>query len=461
MRVILLILKLVLAAACLVAAAMVRMPSVVGPGQWLLIGTLAVTGILVAASLRWRRWSAARWIDRADLAPFTLAAVALLLALSLEARFQHARWTVLHADPATLEELGQHVLVGYRDPAVARELVERRAVGGLFITQRNVINRDAASVAREIAELQAIRVRQGLPPLWIATDQEGGGISRLSPPLPRQPMLASLVKQSDDAAQRRTAVARYATEQGKGLAALGVNLNFAPVVDLDFGLRNPDDAYTRITERAIAADPATVSEVAGWYCDALAAQGVRCTLKHFPGLGRVFDDTHRSEGKLNASLDELARADWLPFRTLLGHSSDVVMVGHVRLPALDPSQPASTSRQVVKGLLRDRWKYDGLVITDDMCMGPIYFGEGGIGQAAIRALNAGVDLLLLSWDGDQIFPVLAALLKARDSLDAPTLRQSADRLRAFERSGGTPLIAQQPADLPERRHVAPQRDDQP
>ena len=199
---------------------------------------------------------------------------------------------------------------------------------------------------------------------------------------------------------------------------LGVNLNFAPVVDLDFGMRNPNDAFTRISDRAIAADPAVVADVAGWYCDGLAAHGVRCTLKHFPGLGRVFADTHRSEGVLDTPLGDLEKADWVPFRRLLGRAGSLVMVGHVRLSALDPNHPVSLSRPAITDLLRGAWGYDGLIITDDLCMGAIYSRSEGIGRASLRALNAGVDLLLVSWDGEQVYPVLAALLAARADLDA-------------------------------------------
>jgi beta-N-acetylhexosaminidase len=371
-------------------------------------------------------------MDRLEVVPFAAGAVALLIVLGAEARFQLARWSVLSAEPDALARLGRHIVVGYRDPGFVRELVERRAIGGIFVTRRNVAGRDAASIAREIAGLQAIRALQGLPPLWVATDQEGGSVSRLSPPLNRQPPLSAVVRSPVAVDRRRAAVAAYAAEQGRGLAALGVNLNFAPVVDLDFGVRNPNDAYTRISDRAIAADPNLVVEVAGWYCDALAEQGVRCTLKHFPGLGRVFDDTHVGEGLLDAPLGDLENTDWVPFRHLLGRAGSLVMVGHVRLTGLDAEQPVSTSRRAVAGLMRGTWGYEGLVITDDLCMGAIYFGRDGIGQASVRALAAGVDLLLLSWDGEQVYPVLAALLQAGDKLDTATLKMSADRLHAAQ-----------------------------
>jgi beta-N-acetylhexosaminidase len=284
---------------------------------------------------------------------------------------------------------------------------------------------------REISSLQAIRTAQGLPALWIATDQEGGSVARMSPPLPRQPTLATAIRNLTGA-ERQTAVGDYASTQGRGLAGLGINLNFAPVVDLDHGVHNPGDDYTRIGTRTISSDPAIVGEVAGTYCNALAAAGVLCTLKHFPGLGRVFEDTHLSEGVLNQTAAELETSDWVPFRALT-KAGAAMMVGHVRAPALDPTYPVSTSALAINGALRRAWGFEGVVVTDDLCMGAIYSGHDGIAKASVRALNAGVDLLLISWDGEQVYPVLAELLLAVDTAIAgTTLARSAARLQSAQ-----------------------------
>ncbi len=358
-----------------------------------------------------------------------VAAFSAVVALGVEAQFRLASWRVTNADPAALERVGRHVMTGYRDPAFVRGLIERRAIAGIFVTRRNVGERSVEAIAAEIAGFQAIRARQGLPPLWVATDQEGGGVSRLSPPLTRLPVLAETVRSAMTDAARTKAVDDYAATHGRELASVGVNLNFAPVVDLDHGVRNPGDAFSRIWERAISRDPAIVADVAGRYCDGLARHGVHCTLKDFPGLGRVFEDTHRSAGRLDASVAELEASDWIPFRQVMGRPGNFVMVAHVVLGGFHPSSVVSTSSEVVGGLVRERWHHDGPLITDDMCMGPIYFGWDGIGGAAVRSLGAGVDMLLVSWDGDQVYRVLAALIDAdrggtefRAKLDASAAR---------------------------------------
>jgi beta-N-acetylhexosaminidase len=197
---------------------------------------------------------------------------------------------------------------------------------------------------------------------------------------------------------------------------------------------NPNDRYTRIRERAIAADPEVVTEVARHYCLGLWEAGVRCTLKHFPGLGGVFEDTHLEAGHLRASVEELDRADWIPFRALMAGSS-LVMLSHARLAALDPERPASFSDAVVSGLLRRSWGHAGVLITDDFSMGAVYASKPGVRGASVAALNAGVDLLLIAYDPAQYFEALDALLTAaRDGgLHMEALARSAGRLTGLER----------------------------
>jgi len=245
------------------------------------------------------------------------------------------------------------------------------------------------------------------------------------------PPMAEIVALHRDPAERLLAVRQYAARQGRDLAALGVNLNFAPVVDLNHGVQNPDDRLTRIATRAISADPAVVTEVAGLYCATLKLTGVHCTLKHFPGLGRVYEDTHKVTAELAARPSELEASDWLPFRQLMADDAAFTMLGHARLTAIDRDRPASFSHAVVKGLLREQWKHDGILLTDDFSMGAVTLSREGAAQGAIAALNAGIDLILISYDPDQYFPVMYALLAAdrAGSLRADALKASAARLR--------------------------------
>ena len=155
---------------------------------------------------------------------------------------------------------------------------------------------------------------------------------------------------------------------------------------------------------------------------------MRCTLKHFPGLGGVFEDTHFESGHLRAPLDELERGDWIPFRALGGGA--FTMLSHARLTALDAERPVSFSDTVVSGLLRGNWGQDGVLVTDDFSMGAVYASKEGIAAASVAALNAGVDLILIAYDPAQYFTMMNALLAADQGgrLQADRLARSARRL---------------------------------
>jgi beta-N-acetylhexosaminidase len=409
-----------------------RSPLLTSVRPWALAALVGVSLLLVCAqgwSLRASRPD--QWLLRIlNSLSLLMAVFALAATLALECRFQWTRYEVLHADPIKLEYLGRHLIVGCRSIPEVRKLVSLKAISGVFLSGHNARDKGVKQLCEEIWALQRIREEQGLPPLWITTDQEGGVVSRLSPPLTRMPPLAEVVAGcSDDVSCERT-VRQYAKSQARELASVGVNVNFAPVVDVNHRVVNPQDRFTRIYRRAISTDPGVVAQVAGWYCAELERAGIRCTLKHFPGLGRVHEDTHLSGASLSASVPVLMATDWFPFRSLMSGDKALVMLGHVYLTAIDSTQPASISPGVIAGLLRSHWQYDGLLITDDFCMRSIYDSRSGMEDGAVQALNAGMDLILVSWDPDQYYRVMYALLQASQHglLDNESLSRSDERL---------------------------------
>ncbi|MGE0055632.1 MAG: glycoside hydrolase family 3 N-terminal domain-containing protein [Hyphomicrobium sp.] len=341
-----------------------------------------------------------------------------------------SRAEILSSDPERLGRLGRHIIVGYHLLSEVKALVEARAIAGIFITDHNVRGRKADDVKADIDALQQIRREQGLPPLIVAADQEGGAVSRLSPPLRRQPSLGKLLAKVDHDVDRRPIVENYARTQAAELSRVGVNMNFGPVVDLKLDPSNRSDGETRLRLRAISSDPYTVAKVAGWYCDTLAEAGILCTLKHFPGLGRVKRDTHVASAEISATEGTLELNDWVPFRRLMGKPNVVTMLGHVRVGVLDKTAPASYSRTIVSTLMRETWENQGLLVTDDFSMGAITRGKPGLGAAAVKALNAGVDFLLLSYSEKHLDTMYSALLKADESgeLDEKMRAQSRARI---------------------------------
>ena len=135
--------------------------------------------------------------------------------LALEAHFRWVRHQVLHADPGKLEKLGRHLVVGYRDTEELRRLITLKAISGVFITSINANGKSTAEIRNMVRSFQNQRKEQLQPPLWIATDQEGGSVSRLSPPLPRLPFLGDIVKQTSDTARLELNVRQYAAQQGR------------------------------------------------------------------------------------------------------------------------------------------------------------------------------------------------------------------------------------------------------
>jgi len=259
-----------------------RTPQLVSVRPAILIALLAAPVLIGVLEILLTMRAAKRGrLSRAlSAATFAACGFVVLTTAGLETRFYWQRHQVLTADAAQLEKLGRHFVVGFRGWQDLNALIERRAIAGIYITASNVRGLSAADIKRNVDALQAKRREQGMPPLWITTDQEGGGVSRLTPPLSYKPFLVEIVDNNADPARRDEAIRQYATEQGRELAAAGVNLNFAPVVDINFRVMNTRDAHTQIYKRAISDKAEIVRDVATTYCAALQATGVLCTLKH-------------------------------------------------------------------------------------------------------------------------------------------------------------------------------------
>jgi beta-N-acetylhexosaminidase len=386
---------------------------------------LAIAGVVVVIALirrgYWRRSIAAKLL----VLLWCLVPVSML---SAHIVFEVRKRDVLQTEVAQAHLLGQHFVVGYSSFEEVARLAEKGLISGVYISRRNLAGRRAEALRIEIAALQERRRNANLPPLSVAADQEGGIVSHLSPALTRLPALATLTGLSPDI--RAQKAEEFGRKHGQELTGLGVTVNFAPVLDLrPEAKRNRLDFHTLIGQRAISADPAEVAAIALPYVRGLEASGVGATVKHFPGLGRVHDDTHHFSADLETPLDELEASDWRPFRDVLAGSRAQLMVGHVTLTAADPDRPASHSKRVIDGIVRRKWNYQGVIITDDLVMGAIY--QKNVCTAVVEALNAGVDLLLVAYDGAQFYRVFACAATGRKKgqLDPAMLRASKARLR--------------------------------
>lgn len=360
-----------------------------------------------------------------------LGMLVMVIAITLygEGTFQYRKDVVLNETTPGMQQLGEHLIIGYTTPDEIAPLVSKGLIGGVFITRRNSQGKSVEALRQEIAGLQVLRTMAGLPPLIVTTDQEGGIVSRLSPPLDQMPPLSSLVVNDASRSDMLTKAEIYGRAQGRGLAALGVTVNFSPVVDLKSDRpRSALDFHSLIDMRAISSDPLLTAEVAEAYARGLRSQGVRATFKHFPGLGRVTDDTHHFSAQLDTPVSTLTGDDWIPFRLPVAETDALLMLGHVVLTQVDDQNPVSFSKTVVQGIIRDSWQHIGVLVTDDLTMNAAY--RHGLCDATVKSLNAGVDLLLIAYDYEKIYDALYCANRAYEQnlLDQEMLQLSHQRL---------------------------------
>ncbi len=319
------------------------------------------------------------------------------------------------------EKIGQMLLFGWQSTAQADALVTEFAAGGVILMGRNIST--PAETSAHIAHLQRLARKRGLPPLFVATDQEGGRVQRLGPPrYPKRPSQREIgTASSSDAA--RTAARKIGTE----LAALGFNWDFAPVLDIDSNPQNPV-----IGDRAYSSRPDTVAAfgtaaIAGFQDDArILACG-----KHFPGHGDTDTDSHFALPTIRRSRAALDALELVPFRAAIQSGVAAIMTAHILFPALDPTLPATLSPTILTGLLRQELGFNGLIITDDLEMKGVA-DHWGAPEAAVLAACAGADILLCCHEWDTQRAIQAALFSAVQTgrFTEDRLDQSLERIAA-------------------------------
>jgi beta-N-acetylhexosaminidase len=340
-------------------------------------------------------------------------------------------------DPARLAalelELGTLLLVGFHgtEPApgdaVERLLCETR-VGGTVLFARNIV--DADQLSRLTAVLHERSAACTGRKLLIAVDAEGGNVMRLAP---RAGWPATLSARELGDANDFIMTELEARRIGGMLRAVGINWNLAPVVDVG---SNPANPVIVGSARSFGADPRLVTEHARAFVRGLRAEGILTALKHFPGHGSSFGDSHL--GFTDVTGTASPELELSPYRALIAERlADSVMTAHVYNRRLDPRRPATLSRATIAGLLRSDLGFSGLVVSDDLRMGAIQ-QHYGVGEAAVLALDAGVDLLLIADDqlpdGRSAAPVALAAIRralAWGMLDAARVEAAIERIRAF------------------------------
>ena len=337
------------------------------------------------------------------------------------------------------KEIGRLFMVGVPGPvleAETRRTLERLHIGAVVLFRRNAAN--PAQIAALTGTLHALPSA----PL-VAIDHEGGRVMRLDEPFTQFPA-AAVVGRSGDS----TLAFKIGQAMAEELSSVGIDLNFAPVLDVHSNPENPV-----IGDRAFGSDPDVVSAMGIALMRGLLAGGVIPCGKHFPGHGDTEKDSHVELPTVRRSRADLERTELVPFRAAIAAGIPMLMTAHVLYPALDAGHPATVSRAILTDLLRAELGFEGVIVSDDLEMRAIS-DHGDIGAAAVASVEAGADALLVCQDLAKAEHAVEAIEDAvsKGGLDRDRISAAADRvqrLRDDRPSRNAPLC-----NLPNPAHRA-------
>ena len=282
------------------------------------------------------------------------------------------------------EKVGQLLMFAFQGDSYNEQLdmqIRKLKVGGIIYFSRNIKNKEQVQRLNEKIKQNAKK------PPFIAIDQEGGIVQRIVEGMPLFPGAMAI-----SASQMDNYDVCY--EVGKELRSIGFNVNFAPVADCNNNPLNPV-----INSRSYSDDP----KVCGWYASR-AAQGFQDALilptsKHFPGHGDTKVDSHLSLPKVDKSIEELEKMEFIPFQETINNGIEGIMASHILYPALDDKFPATLSKKIITGILKEKMGFKGLIVTDSLTMGAIY-NTYSHREIVRYACNAGIDLLVFCGKAD-------------------------------------------------------------
>jgi beta-N-acetylhexosaminidase len=303
-------------------------------------------------------------------------------------------------------------------PVELRSLAREFGLGGVILFPRNIVEPD------QLAELchDVTRLVPDLPP-WVSIDQEGGRVARLKAPFTEWPPMETLGRSGDVALADRFGRALAAE-----LKAVGITLDYAPVLDIRTNPRN-----RVIGDRALADKSADVAKLGAAIVLALQGEGVAACGKHFPGHGDTSADSHEELPIVEHPPDRLREVELVPFRAAIKAGVATIMTAHLLVPAVDDVRPATLSSRLVTGWLRDELNFGGVILSDDLEMKAIA-NQYRAPEAAVLAIEAGCDgVLLCSGDTERQVAALEALVRAVENERLPPSRVN-DALKRQQRA---------------------------
>jgi beta-N-acetylhexosaminidase len=307
-------------------------------------------------------------------------------------------------------DLGQFLIGSFTGTSVPpewRSLAREFDLGGAILFGRNV------EAPEQVAEMAADITALGRTmPAWVSVDQEGGRVARLKEPFTRWPPMATLGRAGSEAL-----AGRFARALALELGAVGITLDYAPVLDVH---TNPQNVV--IGDRALAEQADDVARLGRAIVRALQQEGVAACGKHFPGHGDTIADSHDELPIVEHLADRLRAVEFVPFRAAIAADVAFIMTAHVLVPALDEQRPATLSPAIVQGVLREELGFRGVILSDDLEMKAVSAGRT-IPEAAIEAIGAGCDgVLICGGNLDVHAATLEALVHAAESGTLPARR---------------------------------------
>lgn len=322
--------------------------------------------------------------------------------------------------------VGQHLLMGISGHALTpdeKKFIVSNNIGGIVLFGRNV--GEPKQVRELCSEIQALRHQmQDKAPLFIGIDMEGGRVARLKPPFTVWPPLKT-IGDLDNA----TVTFHLSNKMGLELNAVGINLDFAPCVDV---FTNPKN--TVIGDRSISSDPELVAKHASALVRGYIKSNIISCAKHFPGHGNTVIDSHEDLPVEDLDLQRLESIELVPFKRSFKARVDMVMTAHILFKNIDPDWPATLSEKFLKKILREHCRYRGLIITDDLDMKAMakHYDRKVI---PVRALQAGADLLLYCNEPESPPRAIEGIIEAvaRGELKKAELEASFSRIMALKK----------------------------
>jgi beta-N-acetylhexosaminidase len=282
-------------------------------------------------------------------------------------------------------------------------------------------------------------------PAWVSVDQEGGRVARLKAPFTEWPPMATLGRSGE-----ATLAERFARALASELRAVGITLDYAPVLDIHTNPKNPV-----IGDRALAEQAKTVAELGATIVRVLQSEGVAACGKHFPGHGDTSTDSHLELPIVEHPLEVLREREFLPFQAAIRAGVATIMTAHVFLPALDEQRPATLSKRIVTGLLRGELGFEGVILSDDLEMKALA-SERSVPDSAVQAIAAGCDAVLIcSGNHDTQAAALEAVIREveRDQMFSRRVDDALARNRRAKEQFLTATIGASPLNTAALRRV--------